>query len=219
MRSFEAVKLVLDKAPRDLTPIQRLVLIQIAHRQPKCFPTVKQLALEIGVSQEATVSRATKELAARGLIRIERRKKNSSIYHLQIDAFTPMFDVGIRETLPMNDEVFDPRLTTSNTHAPRMPNKQLTNNITNADFDVFWGVYPRKVNRVNALAEWSKVIPNLATPEMLISAARTYGEYVKSQGVEDRFVLSPVSWLKNERWLDVLEFDVDDDWMLRAIDD
>lgn len=219
MRSFEAVKFVLDNAPKDLTPIQRLVLIQIAHRQPKCFPTVKQLAFEIGVSQEATVSRATKELAARGLISIERRRKNSSIYRIQVDGFTPMFDDGVREVIPMNDDVLNPRLTTVYTYAPRMSNIQVTNNLTEASFDVFWGVFPKKVNRVGALAEWNKVIPILATPEMLISAARTYGEYVKSRGVEDRFVLSPVSWLRGERWLDELNFGDQDDWMGRAIDD
>lgn len=219
MRSFEAVKFVLDNAPKDLTPIQRLVLIQIAHRQPKCFPTVKQLAFEIGVSQEATVSRATKELAARGLISIERRRKNSSIYRIQVDGFTPMFDDGVREVIPMFDDVLNPRLTTVYTYAPRMSNIQVTNNLTEASFDVFWSVFPKKVNRRGALAEWGKVIPILATPEMLISAARTYGEYVKSRGVEDRFVLSPVSWLRGERWLDELNFGVDDDWMGRAIDD
>lgn len=80
MRSFDAVKMVLDKAPKDLTPIQRLVLIQIAHKQPKCYATVGTLADDCGIRQEKTVSKAVKVLESKGLIAVNRRRYSSNEY-------------------------------------------------------------------------------------------------------------------------------------------
>jgi DNA-binding MarR family transcriptional regulator len=82
MRSFDAVKMVLDKAPKDLTPIQRLVLIQIAHKQPKCYATVGTLADDCGIRQEKTVSKAVKVLESKGLIAVNRRRYSSNEYVL-----------------------------------------------------------------------------------------------------------------------------------------
>ena len=103
MRSFDAVKLVLDHAPKDLTPIQRLVLIQIAHRQPNCIASVPTLAAEIGVKQPKTVTKATRQLADLGLITVSRRYANSNSYVLNdraFDAFKalniPMFDAKLK---------------------------------------------------------------------------------------------------------------------------
>ena len=74
--------MVLDKAPKDLTPIQRLVLIQIAHKQPKCYATIGTLADDCGIRQEKTVSKAVKVLESKGLIAVNRRRYSSNEYVL-----------------------------------------------------------------------------------------------------------------------------------------
>ena len=71
--SFEAVKLVLDKAPKDLTLVQRLVLIQIAHHYPTPHLSQKTLAAEIGIRRVDTVYKAIKVLVARGCLIVERQ--------------------------------------------------------------------------------------------------------------------------------------------------
>ena len=71
--SFEAVKLVLDKAPKDLTLVQRLVLIQIAHHYPTPHLSQKTLAAEIGIRRVDTVYKAIKVLVDRGCLIVKRQ--------------------------------------------------------------------------------------------------------------------------------------------------
>lgn len=71
--SFEAVKLVLDKAPKDLTMIQRLVLIQIAHHYPTPHLSQRTLATEIGCRRVDTVNRAVQALVKRDLLIVLRQ--------------------------------------------------------------------------------------------------------------------------------------------------
>jgi predicted transcriptional regulator len=71
--SFEAVKLVLDKAPKDLTLVQRLVLIQIAHHYPTPHLSQKTLAAEIGIKRVDTVYKAIKVLVDRGCLIVKRQ--------------------------------------------------------------------------------------------------------------------------------------------------
>jgi hypothetical protein len=70
---FEAVKFVLDHAPKDLSPIQRLVLIQIADHYPNPHLSQKTIAAEIGIKRVDTVYKAIKVLAKRGCLIIERQ--------------------------------------------------------------------------------------------------------------------------------------------------
>lgn len=197
MRSFDAVKLVLDHAPKDLTPIQRLVLIQIAHRQPKCFPSIEQLAAEIGVKQSATVTRATKELEAKGLIKITRRFKKTNEYKL--------LAVNIRQTIPMSDDVkepFDEVLYPYATHIKQTINKQ-----DNKDpFLLFLANFPnRKVSDSRVLKAWKRALLKDTSDELLIAASQT-----------NREMLEPDAWLNFEKWR---EFEPVDDWFARAIND
>jgi len=71
--SFEAVKFVLDRAPKDLTVVQRLVLVQIAHHYPNPHLSQKTLAAEIGVRRVDTVYKAIRVLAERKLLIVERQ--------------------------------------------------------------------------------------------------------------------------------------------------
>ena len=205
MRSFDAVKLVLDHAPKDLTPIQRLVLIQIAHRQPNCIASVPTLAAEIGVKQPKTVTRATRQLADLGLITVSRRYANSNSYVLNEMAFDAFKALNI----PMFDAKLKGGLTPSVGRAT--PVKQTSNKQDNkASFQRFWDVYPRHDSRSKAGDAFSGALLKVASDEVLISAARAFRDAVRDTPV--RFVPLASTWLRDERWLD--DFNGGDDWDL-----
>lgn len=205
MRSFDAVKLVLDHAPKDLTPIQRLVLIQIAHRQPNCIASVPKLAADIGIRQPKTISRATRELADRGLITVTRRYMNSNQYDLNVRAF---------DALKAND-AGAPNIELKSALTPSVgratPVKQTSNKQDNkASFQRFWDVYPRHDSRSKAEDAFSGALLKVASDEVLITAARAFRDAVRDTPV--RFVPLAVTWLRDERWLD--DFNGGDDWDL-----
>ena len=213
MRSFDAVKLVLDHAPKDLTPIQRLVLIQIAHRQPNCYPSIDQLAADIGIRQSATITKATKELEARDLIIIKRRKKKTNIYELNVltlRGIIPMSNKDIGETIPMFDDVLNHGETSIFTpHAT--PVKQTSNKQDNKEaFERFWEVYPRHDSKSKAEQVFAEALLKVASEEVLITASRTFREVMRDTPV--KFVPLASTWLRDERWLD--EVTVGDDWDL-----
>lgn len=95
-----------------------------------------------------------------------------------------------------------------------LPLNNLLNTLNQEGFEVFWGVYPRKENRARALDAWSKLAPNSAQAEIIISAARAFRDGVG--GRELRFVPLAHNWLLDRRFEDVV---VVDDWTVRAIDD
>jgi len=70
---FEAVKHVLDHAPKDLTLVQRLVLIQIASHYPNPWLEQKTIAAEIGIRRVDTVYKAIKVLEKRKLLVVSRQ--------------------------------------------------------------------------------------------------------------------------------------------------
>lgn len=204
MRSFDAVKLVLDKAPKDLTAVQRLVLIQIAHKQPKCYATVKELGREIGVSQEKTVSKAVKVLEARSLIVVKRRAYSSSWYSLH-SAF-----IQGRE-IPTLDPALLPAVSPHATPDKQTYNKQYNKQM----FEEFWAIYPRKEGRMKSEQVFIKLAPNFSV-EQVLAATRTYRDSVTGRDL--KFVKLASTWLEQECWLDDVSSN-DDDWWSRAVND
>lgn len=67
------------------------------------------------------------------------------------------------------------------------------------DFDRFWAVYPRKVEKVDARKAWKAAVKK-ASVETLIDAARRYAEH--KRGTETQFIAQPPTWLNKERWTD-----------------
>jgi len=50
------------------------------------------------------------------------------------------------------------------------------------EFESFWSVYPRKVEKPGAFKVWQRVSKNGSTPEQLLSAAKNYAEDMKQKG-------------------------------------
>ena len=199
MQSFDAVKLVLDHAPKDLTPVQRLILIQIAHRQPNCLASVAKFCEDTGIKQSKTVSRATKELAARGLIKVKKRFKNSNQYWINVEAFSAL---KANDALKATNNELKGALTPNLGRAT--PVKQTSNKQDNKQaFFEFLSYFPnRTVSEDRVYRAWGRALLKVASEDVLISAARA-----------SREMLEPDAWLNFEKWKGV----DDGDWMLRAL--
>jgi hypothetical protein len=70
-----------------------------------------------------------------------------------------------------------------------------------AEFDKFWVVYPRKVNKGLAMKAWEKAASK-AAPALIIAAVEAWK--VSKDFPDPDFIPHPSSWLNGERWTDEL---------------
>jgi hypothetical protein len=206
MNNFECVDLVIRHAPKDLTAIQRLVLIQIAFHQPKSYQRVSTLAAEIGISQEETVRKAIKVLSERGLISVQYRKGHTSIYKVLVSNSTPVRQgysgqTGGQSTHETGGE------STRQTGVKQIKKQTI---LTKEDFESFWNLYPRKESRKRAEQAFNMLTPNVSI-DALLTATRTYRDSVQDKDLQ--YVALACNWLEQERWLDQVA--VSDDYVER----
>ena len=72
---------------------------------------------------------------------------------------------------------------------------------SSAEFDKFWMVYPRKVNKGLAMKAWEKAASK-AAPALIIAAVEAWK--VSKDFPDPDFIPHPSSWLNGERWSDEL---------------
>lgn len=178
--SFEAVKLVLDHAPKDLTLVQRLVLIQIAHHYPKPHISQQSLAAEIGVKRRDTVNKAVKGLVDLGLL-IKVRQGVMRANKYELNYASPLYGQTVlmitRETV---HHVYGQTVL-----------KQTINKKENKEvFFEFLKNFPDMPVDVDVVYRaWERALRKGATPEMLLTASRT-----------NREMLTPEAWLNFGKW-------------------
>jgi len=186
--SFEAVKLVLDKAPKDLTHVQRLVLIQIAHHYPTPHLSQKTLAAEIGIKRVDTVYKAIKVLVKRGCLIVERQGQMKANKYLLNYGSTDTVQTGVLTTRQTGV------LTTRQTgnHDTRQTVLKQTN-IKKENKEAFFSFlesFPNSTVDVDKVFRaWSRALQKNASEELLITASRT-----------NREALEPDAWLNFEKW-------------------
>ena len=178
--SFEAVKFVLDHAPKDLTAAQRLVLIQIAHHYPNPHISHQALATEIGIKRRDTVIRCIKVLVERELL-ISKRQG-----HMRANKYELNIGLTVHgETVHMM-----PRQTVHN--VPRETvHKQTTLKENNKAFFDFLSNFPNAtVSEDKVFRAWTRAIREKhASEALLIAASQT-----------NREMLEPDAWLNFEKW-------------------
>jgi len=194
--SFEAVKFVIDHAPKDLTLAQRLVLIQIAHHYPNPHISHQALAAEIGIKRRDTVIRCIKVLVERELL-ISKRQG-----HMRANKYELNIGLTVHgETVHMM-----PRQTVHN--VPRETvHKQTTLKKENKAFFDFLSNFPdMTVDEAKVYRAYTKALLKGTSEDLLVSASQA-----------NREMLEPDAWLNFEKWKSVV---VDnDDWKSRAIND
>jgi hypothetical protein len=178
--SFEAVKLVLDKAPKDLTLVQRLVLIQIAHHYPTPHLSQKTLAAEIGAKRVDTVNRAVQALVKRNLLIVKRQgqaKANKYELNYGSNVYAQTASVTTRQTV---NHVYGQTVL-----------KQTINKKENKErFFDFLGNFPNMtVDEAKVYRAWTKALLKDASEDLLVTASQA-----------NREMLEPDAWLNFEKW-------------------
>jgi hypothetical protein len=177
--SFEAVKLVLDKAPKDLTHIQRLVLIQIAHHYPTPHLSQKTLAAEIGCRRVDTVNRAVQVLVKRELLIVKR----------QGQARANKYELNYGSNVYGQTVLVTTRQTVNHVYGQTVL-KQTSNKKENKAFFDFLKNFPNMtVDEAKVLRAWDKALTKNASEDLLITASQT-----------NREMLEPDAWLNFEKW-------------------
>lgn len=74
--------------------------------------------------------------------------------------------------------------------------------VTEERFDIFWNEYPRKVGKGQAKKIWSKIAPDKALFEKIMSALRVVKNCQQWQTDRGQFIPHPATWLNQERWDD-----------------
>ena len=197
--SFEAVKLVLDKAPKDLTHTQRLVLIQIAHHYPNPHLSQKTLAAEIGCRRVDTVNRAVQVLVKRDLLIVKRQgQARANKYELNYGSavYAQTASMTTRQTV---HHVY------GQTVLKQTSNKQENKEV----FFSFLKNFPdATVSEDKVFRAWTRAIREKHASEALLVAA--------SQANKE--MLEPDAWLNFEKWKSYKPSD-SDDWWGRAVND
>ena len=178
--SFEAVKMVLDYAPKTLTPIQRLVLIQIAHHYPNPHLSQVTLAAEIGVRRRDTVNRAITKLVELGLL-IKKRQGVSRANKYELNYTSPLY---AKTALMMSAQ-------TAHHLSAETVLKQTNNKKENKEaFFTFLKNFPNMtVSEDVVYKAWSRALLKVASEDVLVTASQT-----------NRESLQPDAWLNWEKW-------------------
>lgn len=185
--SFEAVKFVLDRAPKNLTPVQRLVLIQIAHHYPNPHLSQKTLAAEIGCRRVDTVNRAIQVLVSRDLLLVKRQgHMRANKYELNYGSTVYAETASMIYAQTVNHLYGQTAYKQTNI---KQENKE--------GFFEFLACFPdRTVSDDLVYRAWVKALLKVANEEVLITAARANKE-----------MLEPNAWLNFEKWVDTVEVD------------
>jgi hypothetical protein len=179
--SFEAVKMVLDKAPKDLTAIQRLVLIQIAHHYPNPHLSQKTLAAEIGVRREDTVNRAIAVLVQRDLL-IKVRQGVMRANKYELNYASPLYAQTV---------VMTTRQTVYHLYGQTAVKQTINKKENKERFFDFLSNFPNMtVDEAKVYRAYTRAIREKnASEDLLVTASQS-----------NREMLEPDAWLNFEKW-------------------
>jgi len=105
-------------------------------------------------------------------------------------------------SIPEGEEVPSPEGKTAPTTVGEMPpqeNKYKTNikKIYTCEFEKFWSVYPRKVEKAKAFASWKTRLKEGVNHEQLIQASINYSDQVK--GTDEKYIKHPSTFLGSNK--------------------
>lgn len=85
---------------------------------------------------------------------------------------------------------------------------------TDADFELWWRTYPRRVGKTKARAAWLKALPAVkqyaqvideAVAEVMQEAVASYVADPETKKLEPQYIPHPATWLNEGRYIDILE--------------
>jgi DNA-binding XRE family transcriptional regulator len=196
--SFEAVKFVLDHAPKDLTITQRAVLVQIAHHYPNPHLSQKTLAAEIGVRREDTINRAIAVLVQLGLL-IKARQGVMRANKYELNYASPLYGQTV---------VMTTRQTVNHLYGQTVVKQTINKKENKERFFVFLKSFPNMtVDEGKVYRAYVKALTKGTSEDLLVAASQA-----------NREMLEPDAWLNFEKWKSYKPSD-SDDWWGRAVND
>lgn len=78
----------------------------------------------------------------------------------------------------------------------------LVKELLDQQFDVFWGIYPRKVSKKAAKKAWSDIKPDNKLFTTIINSLKIANAYWQHQAISLKHIPYPSTWLNEERWED-----------------
>lgn len=82
--------------------------------------------------------------------------------------------------------------------------KNREDNNTNAHFEQFWNVYPKKISKANALKSFEKIKCDDELLNIILSAIHTQSQSEQWQKDNGKYIPYPATWLNQHRWEDEL---------------
>jgi predicted phage replisome organizer len=82
--------------------------------------------------------------------------------------------------------------------------KEIKKDIVPPQFDEFWSLYPRKIEKQKALSAWEGVIKRGSDPSEVLQATNNYIQQIKVNETETKFIKHPSSFLNKDTWKDYL---------------
>jgi hypothetical protein len=68
------------------------------------------------------------------------------------------------------------------------------------NFETFWQVFPRKLNKAMALKAYNKAVRKGFTSEAIITGATDYKQWVEVNGIDTPFICYPATFINQERF-------------------
>ena len=178
-------------------------MLCIASKNGGVLPGIEDMAFALRVSNDVCTS-LIDELKTCGLIdgskRLvphgwEKRQYKSDTSTDRVKRFRERsrnVTETVSETAPDTDTETD---TETDKNQKKIPKKR-DRSASSAEFENFWLVYPRKINRAVALKAFEKATRKTEA-DLIITAVRGY-----KFADDEQFIPHPATWLNQERWID-----------------
>jgi len=165
------------------TKLILFLLSNYADEKQSCYPSEKHIAKLAGVS-DRTVRRSLKYLENFGFLRIQHQKGTSNRYFLSVDT---------HDHTPVDTNVLTVRTPTTTYTKDNTKDKYTT------EFEEFWKVYPRPVNKYQTYTKWKNVVKEV-TPKKLLVLTIRFAEKTQRDNTEEKYICHPSTWLNQRRY-------------------
>lgn len=200
--SIEAVSLVLNKSKAQGRA--KLVLLGIANHlgDQGSWPSIATLARYANAS-ERSVKRDIQELIQLGELHVEvqnaptNSQYKTNLYWITIPAGVTDSASGVTDWVSRGDSSGKSGVTPVGTQNINITIKEPSINSPMSDFEKFWEIYPKKLDKGAARRAWTTAIKK-AEPELIIERAKAYADDPNLP--EKRYIKYPASWLNAEAW-------------------
>jgi hypothetical protein len=210
--SIECMAWALEQ--QGLEPVDKLVLLGIANHADRdggnAWPSLTTLALYVGRGDQ-TVRRSIRELQKRGLVTVTVQGGSSKHGGYRSNLYQVNMGRAITCDIPEDDRaithdqvglspVIDQGYQGRDRRTIQEPSKNHSSSDIELMFNKFWLSYPRKVGKIEAQRQFTKVMKSSGAPTltMVLDAVAL----LVAEKREMQFIPHPRTWLSHGRWLD-----------------